>query len=75
MNDVKLLHIKCGFFPIFQWSGGIKKSKKFLSPPRKSWNDAPVKNFNNFYETFFNTFKKILKTVFKTVWNFYKTFS
>ena len=36
MNDVKLLHIKCCFFPIFQWSGGIKKSKIFLPPPRKS---------------------------------------
>ena len=35
MNDVKLLHIKCCFFPIFQWSGGIKKSKIFFAPPKK----------------------------------------
>ena len=25
MNNVKLLHIKCCFFPIFQKSGGIEK--------------------------------------------------
>ena len=36
MNNVKLLHIKCCFFPNFQLSGGIKKLIKKFGPPRKS---------------------------------------
>ena len=35
MNNVKLLHIKCCFFPNFQLSGGIEKLKKNLAPPKK----------------------------------------
>ena len=35
MNDVKLLHIKCYFFPIFQQSGGIEKYFKKFGPQEK----------------------------------------
>ena len=35
MNNVKLLHIKCCFFPIFLLSGGIEKYKKNLAPPQE----------------------------------------
>ena len=35
MNSVKLLHIKCCFFPIFQYSGGIEKYKKNFGPQEK----------------------------------------
>ena len=40
MNDVKLLHIKCCFFPIFQYSGGIKNEKIF--GPREKVEITPL---------------------------------
>ena len=41
MKNVKLLHVMCCFFQLFN-SPVALKNKKFGPSPRKSWNDAPA---------------------------------
>ena len=43
MNNVKLLHIKCCFFQLFNRPVALK-NKKNVNPLRKSWNDALASN-------------------------------